>query len=250
MSEKTNFARGALFYTGILTLITLIGAQSSYLITYEKWPYLGFQFGFIILPALLFTFASRVRSRSLRFLVYFTSLGCIASNVLINNEISLKHALRLEAGQNLTNTIFHDVISSDAYVGGKTKVAFVGSIRFNSNYQLTDPMPDVVSLNGIGESPVVYTLHGMPTLIKSQLLLHGMVIRIVEEDILAEYEAYALAQALPEYPKQGSIVMLDEVLIINLGLNHSRNSGTAKSSVRKPDGKWTTRIMNFVESKI
>ncbi len=219
MSGKTNFAFGRSLYAVFLICAMLIGALSIYLVTFETWPYPGFQFGIIILATLLVLYTVRLFGDRLKPIAYIMGALFILLNIRTDNAIALKYTLKLDAGQRLASHIMHDILSHEGYVKGKTKIAFVGALVNNSNYDLSDPFPKAKVHNDLQLAPVGFAGFGVETKIANQLTLQGVNVDFFKRSQLEEYKNYAVQNSIPDYPKSGSILQLGDVLILNLGLS-------------------------------
>lgn len=217
MIGKGNFTAARSLYVMFLILSVLVTSLSIYLVTLDTWPYSGFQFGIIILASLLVLYGVRLPANRLKPIGYVLACLFILSNMRIDNAIALKYELKRDGGQRIVSHLIHDVIGSEGYVKGKTKIAFVGSLRNNSNYGLRDLYPETKVHNDLKISPVGFDGSQVSKKIANQFMLQGIEIDYFKENKMKAYQQYAVDNAMPDYPEHGSIVLLGDVLILNLG---------------------------------
>ena len=232
-----------LFFIFTLNFILIISTHFVYLITFEKWSYLGFQWGMIIFTSLLIVHPLTRSKKILNSIIVLISFLFIFDNIQINNEIIQKHKLKVQSSKMLIYDLVKSVQKIDGFEMNKTKIAFIGDITNNNNYTFSTILPNVIVLNGIDTHPIGFNGYNPSNKIYNQSFLLGFDIKIANEEEIEKAQDFALKNKLPNYPKKGSIFLKDSIVIVNLGTKKTSqeflNSKTKRAS-----------LIEYLESKI
>ena len=186
-----------------------------FLLTHENQPYEGFIFGLIPLLALLHVPLDRNKSVWIKNTILIFPLLLLFVNLKTTNQIIMKYRLNCESSRILTLNLANDIQKHSSFTPSK-KIALIGSLRENDNFNQSSYVPRTSALNGT-EVPIAFNSFNTGRYIKNQLELQGLLLQVTDDNETQKIFSALKKMNLPEYPKDGSIFSYNDIVVVNLG---------------------------------
>ena len=137
-------------------------------------------------------------------------VAVIWTNIVFSNQVYLKKALIDEATASLMTRIVADIEEADGYQPGETPVAFVGSFERSSAVGELVGFEEIKPY-GMGRSNLSY--EGLDyAYLETVLNVNMNLTRIA----VADEQTLEMISDMPEYPASGSIVYMDDTLVVKI----------------------------------
>ena len=186
-----------------------------FLLTHENQPYEGFIFCLIPLLALLHVPLVRNKSVWIKNTILIFPLLLLFVNLKTTNQIIMKYRLNCESSRILTLNLANDIQKHSSFTPSK-KIALIGSLRENDNFNQSSYVPRTSALNGT-EVPIAFNSFNTGRYIKNQLELQGLLLQVTDDNETQKIFSALKKMNLPEYPKDGSIFSYNDIVVVNLG---------------------------------
>ena len=227
----------------LILLLSIPFIFSIYLITYEVWPYAGFEFGLI--PFYCLPFAFLIKSFKWKKLLTIVYGFFIFSQLQESNKIALEYQLNIEASKLMINNLILEIQKTPEY-NKNSKIIFLGSIDKNSNYKFSDIIPNSPMFNGL-DKPVGFGGSNIPLKIKNQASLMGIQLNIIntpKDSINTLFTS--------DFPKEGSILSLNDTILVNLGgeIKKEKNPSNKIKKEEKTEALQDNKYVQFILSKL
>lgn len=186
-----------------------------FLLTHENQPYEGFIFGLIPLLALLHVPLDRNKSVWIKNTILIFPLLLLFVNIKTTNQIIIKYRLNCESSRILTLNLANDIQKHPSFTPSN-KIALIGSLRENDNFNHSSYVTDIKTLNG-ADVPIAFSGFNHGWYIRNQLELQGLLLQVTDNNETQKIYSTFKNMCLPEYPKDGSIFSYNDIVVVNLG---------------------------------
>ncbi len=142
----------------------------------------------------------------IKYLAFVPLVIIVWNNIVFSNQVYFKLDMEDRAALSISTRMINDIENMDGYEPGVTPVGVVGSLNYSNNYLPVIYLTDVY-VHGNYNTPFNY---GSSIPIYWQVYLNSNV-NLVQPDVNMD-----IVDKMPNYPEEGSIQYVDDVLIIKL----------------------------------
>ena len=210
---KRNIKHIPVFITALIACIPLTFVM--YLITFEHKAYQGFQFGFILIIALLHAPLINSNNKWIKNILFIIPVIILFTNIKTTNQIMVKYRLNCESSRLLSYSIINDIQKNPEFINTK-RIAVIGHIIDNDNFKTSKYVPKTTVLNGMNY-PAAFAGSNVWVKFRNQTYLQGFDFTYAETEETNEIETLFKDKNIPEYPKVGSIFSYKDLIVVNLG---------------------------------
>ena len=151
-------------------------------------------------------------------IINFLMIGCmtviILGNIQTSNTIYLKKDLEYQATLSYMTRVIEKIEENESYIPGETPVMFVGE---NASGGTMNGFEEYETITGISSSSPITFYETYEKYFKYVL---NIPLNLSEDEKIAEDERVI---EMPEFPKTGSIQMIDGILVVKLESDYAEN---------------------------
>lgn len=169
---------------------------------YELMIY-GIYFVFVLFAVIVMKATDK---KNLKYIALIPAFLIVWHSVVFSNQVYMKIDMEDREALSICTRIAGDVCDTEGYVPGVTPVKIVGMLEYSPNHTPVIYLRDI-NIHGNYNSPFTYE-SSLPFYMNYYL---NEKMNFTDQEVSSE-----IVEQMPEYPEEGSIAFVDDVLVIKL----------------------------------